>query len=93
MKVLLQQNQATSDRFEPFIFPPLTSLMEMLKERVPNASYEVLSMADNLYTAIKVAVESGEISNQALTTRGFISACQVIANGKSPKELLNIHCK
>lgn len=83
-------NQATSDRFEPFIFPPLTSLMEMLKERVPNASYEVLSMADNLYTAIKVAVESGEISSQALTTRGFISACQVIANGKSPKRAFEI---
>lgn len=83
-------NQATSDRFEPFIFPPLTSLMEMLKERVPNASYEVLSMADNLYKAIKVAVESGEISSQALTTRGFISACQVIANGMSPKKAFEI---
>lgn len=78
-------NEATADRFEPIIFPPLTSLMEMLKERVPNVSYDVLVMADKLYAGIKTAVESGEISSQTLTTRGFVSACQVIANGKPPK--------
>ena len=85
-----ETNEATADRFEPIIFPPLTSLVEMLKERVPGASYEVLVMADNLYTTIKTEVETGTISNQVLSPRGFISACQVIVNGMPPKRAFEI---
>lgn len=83
-------NEATADRFEPIIFPPMTSLMGMLKERVPNASYDLLVVADRLYAGIKSAVELQDLPSQALTSRGFVSACEVIVNGMSPNRAFTI---
>lgn len=82
-------NEATMDRFEPIIFPALTSIEGVLKERVPNISYDTLVTANKLYLKMKTAVEIGEIDEQALSIRGFVSACKVTEQGKPFKEALN----
>ena len=81
-----EANEATADRFEPIIFPQLTSISEILRERVPNVDYDTMALADKLYTGIKSSVETGEIGDNALTIRGFISACEVINLGMDRKQ-------
>lgn len=81
-----EANEATADRFEPIIFPPLTSISEILKERVPDIDYETLTLADNLYQGIKASAESGEMGDKILSIRGFISACEVIGLGMDKKQ-------
>lgn len=81
-------NEATLDRFEPILFPPLNSISGVLMERIPTISYETISVANRLYLTIKSSVEAGQISDQALSIRGFISACKVMEQGKPLKEAL-----
>ena len=80
-----ESNEATADRFEPIIFPQSTTIVNILKERVPEIGYDTLTIADELYQGIKSAVEIGEIGQGALSIRGFISACEVISLGMDTK--------
>lgn len=83
-------NEATFDRFEPILFPALNSIADVLRERVPNASYETISIANKLYLNIKSSVEIEEMSSQALSLRGFVSACEVIEEGMPLERALKV---
>lgn len=68
-------NEATADRFVPIIFPKLESLKEVLLAKVPHVGLTVINQCEELYLGIKKVVEDGEISDKAITIRGFIDAC------------------
>lgn len=68
-------NEATQDRFVPIVFPKPRSIMNTLIAKIPNLEYRVAQICDTLYKGILKCVEDGEISERALTVRGFIDAC------------------
>lgn len=83
-----ETNDATSDRFQPILFPTMKSISGILQERVPNASYEAVSACDKLYLSMKSAVDSQQMDEQVISIRGFISACEVMDQGKDLKDAL-----
>lgn len=70
-----ENNEATADRFVPIIFPKLKSLKEILLARVPQVGLPVINKLETLYKGIKKCVEDGEVSDKAITIRGFIDSC------------------
>lgn len=76
-------NEATADRFEPIVFPQLESISKVLQARVPGIDFATMNLANDLYMGIKSSTDLGE---DALTIRGFISACEVIMIGMDKKK-------
>lgn len=70
-----ENNEATADRFVPIIFPKLKTLKEILLAKVPQVGLPVINKLETLYKGIKKCVEDGEISDKAITIRGFIDSC------------------
>lgn len=70
-----ENNEATIDRFVPIIFPKLENLKDVLIAKVPSVGMNVLNICDTLFKGIKKCVEDGEISEKAITIRGFVDAC------------------
>lgn len=68
-------NEATSDRFVPIIFPKAKSIVETLIAKLPEVEFPVIQKCNLLYQGILKCVEDGEISDKAVTIRGFIDAC------------------
>lgn len=68
-------NEATSDRFVPIIFPKAKSIVDTLIAKVPDVDFPIIQKCDLLYKGILKCVEDGEISDKAVTIRGFIDAC------------------
>lgn len=81
-------NEATVDRFEPLIFPPLESISKLLEIKIPELGYETINICNKLYAGIKKGVESGTLGQDALSTRGFISAAKAMSRGMSIKRAL-----
>ncbi|MBP1308661.1 MoxR-like ATPase [Paenibacillus sp. 1182] len=74
-------NEATADRFVPIVFPKMVSLKEVLLAKVPNVGLSIINKCDQLYSGIKKIVEDGEVSDKALTIRGFVDACIGVEQG------------
>lgn len=70
-----ENNEATIDRFVPIIFPKLENLKDVLIAKVPSVGMNVINICDTLFKGIKKCVEDGEISEKAITIRGFVDAC------------------
>lgn len=68
-------NEATADRFVPIIFPQLNKLKDILLAKVPQVGLTTINKCDTLFTSIKKMVVDGQISDKAITIRGFIDAC------------------
>lgn len=68
-------NEATSDRFVPIIFPKAKSIVDTLIAKCPDVDFPIIQKCDLLYKGILKCVEDGEISDKAVTIRGFIDAC------------------
>lgn len=68
-------NEATSDRFVPIIFPKAKSIKETLMAKCPEVDLRIITTCDKLYQGILKCVIDGEISDKAVTIRGFIDAC------------------
>lgn len=68
-------NEATSDRFVPIIFPKNKSIIETLKAKCPTIDIQVVQKCNRVYQGILKCVTDGEISEKAITIRGFIDAC------------------
>lgn len=83
-----EANEATRDRFEPVLFPALSGISGVLQERVPGVAYETVLECNKLYLGLKSAVDSGSMSSQVLSLRGFVSACEVLAQGVPLKNAL-----
>lgn len=81
-------NEATLDRFEPIIFPSLESISKLLEEKNPDIGYETINICNKLYAGIKKGVETGTLGEDAISTRGFISATKAISRGMSVKRAL-----
>lgn len=83
-----ESNEATVDRFVPIIFPTLTSIENILMAKIPSISYETVKTCQLIFNGLKKSVQDGNVSEKALTIRGFIDACLVIEQGVSLKEAL-----
>lgn len=72
-------NEATADRFEPVIFPAPINIIDVIQARVPGIGYDVANECNTLYMGIRAAVTDpdSDIDMQALSIRGFVSACEV----------------
>ena len=68
-------NSALTDRFDRFVFPDSDSIIELLKNKVPELTFDELITLNNIYSGIKNS--KGTISDDALTVRGFINAAKV----------------
>lgn len=68
-------NSALTDRFDRFVFPDSDSIIELLKDKVPELTFDELISLNNIYTGIKNS--KGTVSDDALTVRGFINAAKV----------------
>lgn len=82
-----ENNEATIDRFVPIIFPKLENLADVLMAKVP-VSYNVIETCEKLFKGIRKCVEDGEISERAITVRGFIDACLAVQMDIPLKEAL-----
>ncbi|WPS85369.1 AAA family ATPase (plasmid) [Brevibacillus halotolerans] len=81
-------NEATADRFVPIIFPIMQSLKEVLMAKVPQIGLSIINQCDTLYVGLKKVVSDGEISDKAITIRGFVDACIGVDEGLSLKRAL-----
>ncbi|WCK56964.1 AAA family ATPase (plasmid) [Aneurinibacillus sp. Ricciae_BoGa-3] len=79
-----ENNEATIDRFVPILFPTLKSIEDVLQVKVPGIPYSMLSQCQKLFAGIKKNVEDGEISEKAISIRGFIDACTVAVEQDIP---------
>lgn len=70
-----EMNEATSDRFVPIIFPKSKSIVDTLIAKCPEVDFPIIQKCDLLYKGILKCVEDGEISDKAVTIRGFIDSC------------------
>lgn len=68
-------NSSLTDRFDRFVFPDSDSIIELLKTKVPELTFDELITLNNIYSGIKNS--KGTISDDALTVRGFINAAKV----------------
>lgn len=73
-----ENNEATADRFVPIVFPQLNKLKDVLLAKVPHVGMTVINKCDTLFTSIKKMVTDSQISDKAITIRGFIDACLVL---------------
>lgn len=83
-----ENNEATIDRFVPIIFPKLEKLADVLMAKIPDISYDVIETCEKLFKGIRKCVEDGEISERAITVRGFIDACLAVQMDIPLKEAL-----
>jgi len=83
-----ENNEATIDRFVPIIFPKLDNLADVLMAKgISDAN--LIRKCDTLFRGIKKCVEDGDISEKAITIRGFVDACMVVSEMDIPlKEAL-----
>lgn len=82
-------NEATVDRFTPIIFPSKESIMEVLQENVKDLDYDTMVKVNELYSRMRTnVVVDKELTDKALTVRGFIDACQVVSQGLPLKTAL-----
>jgi MoxR-like ATPase len=76
-----EMNEATADRFVPIIFPPSNNLKEILMEKVLNiVDISIINNCVILFEDIQKLVKDGQISDKAVSIRGFIDACKGVAN-------------
>ena len=81
-------NEATADRFVPIVFPPIEQISSIIQAKVPNISYETLTIINDIYDGLKKAIELDSISDKTLSIRGFIDTCLVLNQSMPLKEAL-----
>lgn len=69
-------NSATADRFVPIYLDNQMDLAKLLTEMVPGADKQTVKTCATIYDKIRKAIKDGKLSNDALTTRGFIDALE-----------------
>ncbi|WCF11445.1 AAA family ATPase (plasmid) [Paenibacillus thiaminolyticus] len=83
-----ENNEATADRFVPIVFPQFTKLKDVLLTKVPQVGLTTINKCDEIFKAIKKMVTDGEVSDRAITIRGFIDACLVLEEDIPLKDAL-----
>jgi hypothetical protein len=81
-------NEATADRFVPIIFPALKSLKQVLMAKIPQVGLPIINQCESLYTGLKKVVFDGEVSDKAISIRGFLDACIGVDEGLPLKRTL-----
>lgn len=69
-------NSATADRFVPIYLEDQMDLAKLLTSMVPGADKAAVKTCATIYEKIRKAIKDGKLSNDALTTRGFIDALE-----------------
>ena len=69
-------NSATADRFVPIYLEDQMDLVKLLTSMVPGADKTAIKTCATIYEKIRKAIKDGKLSNDALTTRGFIDALE-----------------
>lgn len=69
-------NSATADRFVPIYLEDQMDLVKLLTSMVPGADKIAIKTCATIYEKIRKAIKDGKLSNDALTTRGFIDALE-----------------
>ncbi|MFF2531445.1 AAA family ATPase [Brevibacillus sp. NPDC058079] len=81
-------NEATADRFVPIVFPKMESLKEVLMAKVPQVGLTVINECEKFYMGLKKVVIDGEVSDKAISIRGFVDACIGVDQGLPLKRAL-----
>lgn len=85
-----EENSATKDRFVTVPFPELSAITPILTEKVKTITYDTAVSANRIYLGLRDSVKAGTLSQDALSIRAFIDACEVMSQGFSLKEALTM---
>ncbi len=85
-------NEALASRFMVINMPVISGLdlEKLLQQQYPSLKAEYVSQLTALFEEIRRKCESSEISTKALDLRGLLAAVNLVYNGLSMREALNI---
>ena len=85
-------NEALASRFMVINMPIISGLdlEKLLQQQYPSLKAEYVSQLTALFEEIRRKCESSEISTKALDLRGLLAAVNLVYNGLSMREALNI---
>lgn len=67
-------NEAFKNRLMYIVFPNNKGIKKILENKVPNANPEHIRLADKMYQSVHKLFEDGEVSQDAMSIRGYIRA-------------------
>lgn len=67
-----ENNEATLERFVPIVMEAPPNIESILMDKFKSVDYDTIRICNTLYQMIKKCVEDGELSNNAITIRGYV---------------------